>query len=238
MSSSGDRKCGNKGCRNKGKHLCSGCGEEIYCSKECQKADWAAHKEACKSAVKPESAALLQSFDSLSVKQLKNIMKAKAASYEGKKREIVLSKLDAMVEKPNLVKFVQEHVELAEVETLLSVPVSETSGGSSSSSGNKPKGSRSSSTNSPPMPMPTPRQLREQARMMREQPSAVRRANAMFKNMTDQQIREYADQIEKVRSLFCRRFAPSLTRSDAFNSDAFTRPLVLDFLHRRRMILR
>ena len=47
-------------------------------------------------------------------------------------------------------------------------------------------------------PMPTPKQMRDQARMMRQQPDAVRRANAMFASMTDEQIRQYADQIEQV----------------------------------------
>jgi hypothetical protein len=196
--SSGDRKCANKGCGNTGKHLCSACGEEIYCSKECQKVHWPAHKEACKSAVKPESVAFLKSFDSLSIKQLQNVLKAKAATFEGKKKAIILGKLESMVEKPNLVKLVEEHVQLSEVEALLSAPVGEANSGSSSSSsaGSKAKTSRSSPT--PPMHMPTPKQLREQARMMREQPGAVRRANAMFQNMTDEQIRQYADQIEQV----------------------------------------
>eukprot|EP01032_Pedospumella_encystans_P033902 gene33902-38315_t len=116
MSSNVDRLCAKKGCDNVGKHLCSGCGEEIYCSKECQKAHWAEHKPSCKSAVKPESAALLKSLDSLSIKQLKNVMKAKAATFDNKKKTIVLTKLESIVEKPNLVKFVQEHVNISEVE--------------------------------------------------------------------------------------------------------------------------
>lgn len=195
------RKCANPGCTKAGKHLCSGCGEESYCSKECQKAHWTDHKLACKSAVKPEAIAFLKSFDSLSIKQLKNVMKAKAATYEGKKKTIILTKLESIVEKPNLVKFVEEHVQLSEVEALLSasanLPPSDPTSSSSSS-----KSKKSSSSGSAPsmhnQPMPTPKQLREQARMMREQPNAVRRANAMFQNMTDAQIRQYADQIEQV----------------------------------------
>lgn len=198
-----DRKCANKGCSNLGKHLCSGCGEEIYCSKDCQKAHWASHKNACNSAVKPEAVAFMKSLDSLSIKQLKNVMKAKAASYEGKKKAIVLTKLESIVEKPNLVKFVEEHVVLSEVEALLSAASAESGGaGGPTSSSSGSKGSSKATKSSLPanQPMPTPKQLREQARMMREQPNAVRRANAMFEKMTDEQIRQYADQIEQAAS--------------------------------------
>lgn len=182
-----------------GKHLCSGCGEEIYCSKDCQKAHWALHKNACNSAVKPEAVAFMKSLDSLSIKQLKNVMKAKAASYDNKKKAIVLTKLESIVEKPNLVKFVEEHVELSEVEALLSASADAGAGTSSSSSSKgSSKATKASAASS--QPMPTPKQLREQARMMREQPNAVRRANAMFEKMTDEQIRQYADQIEQAAS--------------------------------------
>jgi hypothetical protein len=205
-----DRLCANKNCNQVGKHLCGGCGEEIYCSKECQKAHWATHKAACKSAVKPEAMALLNSFDSLSIKQLKNLMKAKAASFEGKKRQIVLSKLENIVEKPNLVNFVKEYVELSEVESLLSSPPPTASSSSSSGNAGKPSSNSGNSSSSSAtkrrggieknnhMPMLTPAQLRQQASMMRQQPNLVRKANPMFANMTDAQIREYADQIEKV----------------------------------------
>lgn len=202
MSSNVDRLCAKKGCDNVGKHLCSGCGEEIYCSKECQKAHWAEHKPSCKSAVKPESAALLKSLDSLSIKQLKNVMKAKAATFDNKKKTIVLTKLESIVEKPNLVKFVQEHVNISEVEGLLSSsPGSDVSSSSSSSiksKQNKAAAAAAAAAAANPA-LPSPTQLRQQAKMMREQPNAVRKANAMFANMTDAQIRQYADQIEQVR---------------------------------------
>ena len=201
MSSNVDRLCANKNCNNVGKHLCSGCGEEIYCSKECQKAHWADHKASCKSAVKPESAALLKSLDSLSIKQLKNVMKAKAATFENKKKAIVLTNLESIVEKPNLVKFVQEYVEIAEVEGLLSAgveTVGSTSSSSSSSSKSKQQRAAAAAAAAQKAAMPSPDQLRQQAKMMREQPNAVRKANAMFANMTDAQIRQYADQIEQV----------------------------------------
>src|SRR4051794_15273225 len=105
-----DRVCGSANCKKTGKHLCSGCGEEIYCSKECQKEHWPSHKLACKSAVKPEAAVFLKSFDALSIKQLKNILKAKAASFDKKKKDRILTKLESISEKGELVKLVEEHV--------------------------------------------------------------------------------------------------------------------------------
>jgi hypothetical protein len=50
------------------------------------------------------------------------------------------------------------------------------------------------------MPTPTPDQLRQQAAMIRKNPAMVRRANDMFKNFTDEQIKAYADQLEQVRN--------------------------------------
>lgn len=169
-----------------------------------------AHKQACNSAVKPEATAFMKNFDSLSVKQLKNIMKAKAATFENKKKQIVLAKLESIAEKPDLVKFVQEYVEMAEVEGLLSVSTAaEASSGSSSSSSSSRSGDKQGSTSgkskkaTPQPPLPSPDQLRQQAKMMREQPNMVRKANAMFQNMTDAQIRQYADQIELVGTVRC-----------------------------------
>lgn len=183
--------CANKNCKNEGKHLCSGCAEESYCSKECQKSHWVTHKSECKAAVKPQEAISAQSFESLSIKQLKNALKAKAATFDSTKRQQVLEELERLVEKPALVKFVSEHMKLAEVEVLLTSSTATSSSKSSSSSSSKPK--KTSRSN---IPTPTPEQLREQAIMMRKNPDVVRRANPAFAAMTDEQIRQYADQLE------------------------------------------
>jgi len=206
--SSADRCCAARNCANVGKHLCSGCGEEIYCSKDCQKKDWPVHKPTCKSAVKPEAAALMQSFDQYSIKQLKNIVKAKAATFDAKKKAIILQKLENIVEKPALVKFVKENVEVREVEGLLSGPSAAEGNSSSSSSSSSSRSSSSAAKDNAKkqkpsakaannQPMPTPAQLRQQAQMMRQQPAAVRKSNPAFANMTDAQILQYADQIAK-----------------------------------------
>jgi hypothetical protein len=39
--------CGNPACVKRASMRCAGCGEIYYCSKQCQKSDWAAHKNYC-----------------------------------------------------------------------------------------------------------------------------------------------------------------------------------------------
>ena len=68
---------------------------------------------------KPEAAAFKESFSDLSIKQLKNMLKAKAATFGKAKKDTVLKKLDQMAEKDQLLKLVQEHVHHAEIEALL-----------------------------------------------------------------------------------------------------------------------
>lgn len=195
----GERRCANGSCTKLGKHLCTGCSEAIYCSRDCQRAAWSTHKEVCKLAVKPQA---MTSFDSLSAKQLKNIIKVKAANMDPGKRKNILDSLDRMVEKPQLVKLVEEHVKLSEVEGLLTAADAKinTSGTSSSSSSaskssTATKKAKEATKNYPPTP--TPEQLRQQAMMIRKDPGMVRRHNPAFVNMTDDQIRAYADQLEQ-----------------------------------------
>ena len=70
-----ERQCAKPGCKELGIHLCAACGEEIYCSKACQKEHWVDHKQMCQSALRPRATVgLTQSFDELSVKQLKNLL--------------------------------------------------------------------------------------------------------------------------------------------------------------------
>lgn len=205
--STSNRKCGRPGCGKVGVHLCSGCGEEIYCSKECQKAHWSDHKVACKLAVKPEAAAILQSFDSLSVKQLKNLLKAKSASMEEKKRVALLAQMEKMVEKPQLLHLVKQHVQTFEIEALLTnnnvtdyepqVPVEKVKGGRGGRGVQKVVQTKSVPTGNA---NPSPDQIRQQASLMRKHPDQVRKSHPMFAKMTNAQIIEYANQLEKVET--------------------------------------
>ena len=179
-----ERNCANGSCGKPGKHLCSGCNEESYCSRDCQKSHWLLHKISCQSATKP---AAVTSFDSLSIKQLKNLLTVKAAGFVATKKKNVLDLLNQIVEKPQLIKLVAEHVQLTEIEALLTVTdaAGKSSSGSSSSSSSsgsrsqttkKPRDSSSRTTNQPTQPVPTPDQLRQQAAMIRKDPQSIRSA--------------------------------------------------------------
>ena len=185
-----------------GKHLCSGCSEAIYCSKECQKTAWKDHKTVCNQTVKPTS---VTSFDILSAKQLKNILKVKAANFDSVQKKKIMDQLDSIIEKQQLVKLVEEHVKLSEVESLLTaadatLKASSSSSSSSASKSLASKKANKAATNTNYPPTPTPDQLRQQAVMIRKDPAMVRKANAALANMSDDQIRAYADQLEQAAS--------------------------------------
>jgi hypothetical protein len=215
-----ERMCGLRDCKNVGIHLCSGCGEEIYCSKECQKKDWSDHKLACKLAFKPEAAAIVQSFDALSVKQLKNLLRVKAATLDPKKKSNVMGQLESIVEKPQLLKLVKQYVQPSEIEGLLTnnplppqptivhgnpndphAPMTQGGNGGANMAGVKGKRKQvvtSTTKQVGGMGNPTPEQLKEQAKLMRKNPDLVRKSNPFFAKMTNQQISQYAEQLEKV----------------------------------------
>lgn len=216
MTSKVERCCANPECEKIGVHLCAGCGEEIYCSKSCQKTHWLAHKAQCQNALRPKATvSTTQSFDSLSIKQLKNVLKAKAGSFDRVKREKILDQLENIVEKPALVNFVSEYVKIAEVETLLAVPESSSKAASATGSGSglstgkaKKDKDREREVKKQNMQgvqghggqhVPSPEQMRQQAAIMRKDPDLVRRQNPALANFTNQQIIDYANQMEQVR---------------------------------------
>ena len=193
-----ERVCSNPSCDKPGKMTCSGCGEETYCSKECQKAHWPTHKTTCKTASK-------KSFDGLSAKDLKNIIKVKVTGLEKGKRNRILSKMEKTVEKSELITLAKEIIEVSEIDSLLATAVKQAEAASSSSSAknktNTIKPPKKYNFDNKGMPTPTPEQLRQQASMMRKNPAMVRKAQPqVFGQLSDQQIREYADQLEQMAS--------------------------------------
>jgi hypothetical protein len=191
MSSRVERLCANKKCDKVGVHLCGGCGEEIYCSRECQRDHWGVHKEACKNAARPEDAKQAKSLDALSVKQLKNFIKAKAATFDDRKKKFVLDEMEKHIEKATLVKFASEYVKVSEVEKLLSSPAVQ------AAKVQKEKKKEAKEALKGMFPAPTPENLRQQATMMRQNPDLVRQSNPAFANMSDKEIKQYADHLEK-----------------------------------------
>ena len=59
-------------------------------------------------------------YHTLSVKQLQNILKAKAALLDNKKKKKIFSQLETINEKPALIKLVRKYVQPSEVKALLS----------------------------------------------------------------------------------------------------------------------
>ncbi len=196
-----DKLCGLPGCGKTGVHLCAGCGGQNYCSKEHQREDWANHKMACKMSTKPEAATLLGSFDGLSLTQLKNIVRAKAASFSENKRRVVLQRMDKALEKDELLKIVGEHVHPSEIETLLSGPSNASATASSSAekimrnADKKTRDAVREAVNS--QKLPSPDQLLRQVQEMRRNPDRVRSANPIFAKMSNAEIFSYADQMEQ-----------------------------------------
>ena len=156
--------CGNVGCTNHGKDMCSQCGGETYCSKACQKQAWPSHKLTCSLSTKPEACSLTNSFDDLSSKQLKNLILRKIASYPETKRKEVLNQLEG-VEKSELLKIAQNHVLPNEIESLLSSkePIQ---AATKKKRAQHIAGSNGMAANN--YQMPTASQLKERARMIRK----------------------------------------------------------------------
>lgn len=219
-------KCTNPTCDNEGKHLCKGCVEARYCSADCQREHWSRHKLSCKLAHKPEAVALQQSFKDMSVQQLRNILKAKMRDITETKRKALQSSLDNALEKPTLLKLVQDNVDPSEIDTLLSKPSStpapSSSSGNGSSSSVAGRGSKSnrstgySAQTANGNAMPTPENMLRTAREFRKNPDLMRQRNPALANLTDAEILAQAELMEKVLQLiypFPRSFPEVLTQS-------------------------
>ena len=203
--------CACTGCSKDGTKLCSQCGEEAYCSGECQKKAWTTgHKEQCRLATKPEVVTVTQRMEDLSLKQLRNVVIAKAAQYNSNKRAIILSILEHKdKDKAALLKLVTEHVQVSEIEPLLTgrggENASSSSGGDGGASSARAGGKKVLVSRKDKVKaaleehkMPSAEQLRRQAREMSRNPELVRRANPEMRKFTDAQIREHAKEMEKM----------------------------------------
>jgi hypothetical protein len=110
--------------------------------------------------------------------------------------------LENIVEKPALVKLVEDNVLPSEVESLLGSSSSNSSNQAIDSSGKKSTSTKKKQTAASTMPAVSPEQLRQQAAAMRKDPSIVRRSQPSLAHMTDDQIRQYADQLDAVCFFF------------------------------------
>jgi hypothetical protein len=165
------------------------------------------HKIECKLATKPEAISLGASISTLSVTQLKNVVRAKAKVYAEDKKKSTLAELEKIIEKEKLVRFVERHVQPQEVEALLAGYATTTASASSSSASQRNKQreavdaalkQQSGQKNSSSQPIPTAEQVIRQCQEMRKNPEMVRRANPDFAKLSDKEIFDLANEQEKM----------------------------------------
>lgn len=140
----------------------------------------------------------------LNPKQLKTIIRqyASASLPKGKAKMLMVSAENA--DKPALISIIEREIPSDEVATLIEkVQIQEeearktnnAAGVASSRVGNLNRGAR---TNKVQQGNASPAQMKQQAAMMKKDPAMFRRMVPEMKNFTDAEIREYAEQMEKM----------------------------------------
>lgn len=200
-----NNQCCNIGCSKKGSFTCSGCKTEAYCSRECQIGHWAVHKNTCKSkkgsenVVKNESAL---NYSSLSVKQLKHIIRSKVNGFGDAERKQIISEMNKLSNQEDLVVLAEKHVEKSEIKSLLStLPDKSNTPGAmmqmqQSRGGGKAK--RVQKEEEIDLSKASPSQLRLQAQYLRKNPNLVRKQQPSMAHMSDAEILEAAEQLEQL----------------------------------------
>lgn len=189
--------CCNPGCKKAGNFKCGGCGTELYCSKECQVFHWETHKHECKTKAKKEAPAM----DSLTVKQLKHIIRSKCNDFPDDERKKIISEMNNLTEKDALVALANQHIQRSEVSSLLSTlhekPTS--NGNMQANMGGRRSGMRTvMKEQEMDITKASPKQLREQAAFLRKNPALVRKQQPQMAHMTDAEIIEAANQLEEM----------------------------------------
>lgn len=149
------------------------------------------HKAACQKSMTEG----FKSFEDLTIKQLKTVFSNKVHKSYKKKEDKLMRKMEKIVEKAELIKFISEYVEFSEVSSLLITPKTDDK---YAHVANKYKSKSIKFDGS--QAKPSAGQMKEQANMMRSNPDLVRKANPAFANYTDQQIRQLADELDQMAS--------------------------------------
>ena len=199
------KRCHNLDCKKVGSHTCAGCNYAIYCSKECQVNHWDAHKPVCKAKKADSSNNLVaagqnQTHQSLTVKQLKHIIRSKTNDYPDAERKQIIEEMGKLVEKEPLVELAEKHVKPSEIAKLLSTLPDK--GGAapvvSSSSGRRQGSRQAVREEEVDMTKATPKQLREQANFLRKYPDMARRQQPALAHMSNAELIEAAQQLEEL----------------------------------------
>lgn len=183
------KKCSNAGCGKNGDLKCSKCGAAQYCSKECQVGHWAVHSATCYQKTSDNKIQL----ESLSVKQLRYMLRMKAASLSEGEREALKASEAAIVEKPPLVALVDSSMSQSEMKQFLASYAQEKSAPAQTPSVRKP---RKPDSQLEDLRRATPDQLRQQARLFRRDPDFVRRSNPQLAHLSNADLLASADQME------------------------------------------
>ncbi len=175
--------------------VCSGCADVHYCSRECQKTHWAEHKKTCKSKTGPRT------IEKLKESELRSVLIEKAETYDNKvKKNTLKNKAENPEEKIEVLRsLAKDNVDDSEINELLARAEAKLKKKEErlASTANKHTGGKKIKPPSNFTPgTPTPEQMLQQAAFMRKNPDAVRKAQPAFANLSDEQIKSYADQLE------------------------------------------
>lgn len=154
----------------------------------------------------------MSDFNSLSIKQLKQVLNARCLDLSGEEARSVKTQMSNIVEKGSLVSLCKEHVEVGDIQKYLDTPLdrkpspsppvqpSTAAYQSSSASGSAPQSSFSASEYKKRVSshMGSPDQLRYSAACMRRDPAAFRRSNPEAAGYSDDQVLAMATNLEQM----------------------------------------
>ena len=153
----------------------------------------------------------MSSFESLSIVKLKHVLNVKLDTFDKEKKAYLNKKQSECTEKNELIALLKEHVEEGEIEKLLAKP-DPLSNKSKKKEANaqkdaekqdklnrlraKQRSGGGSHGNFPPVPSPD--QMRQNAAMIRKNPSLAKKGNPQLAKMSNEELMQLADQMEKM----------------------------------------
>lgn len=139
----------------------------------------------------------MKTFNSLSVKELKHLLDVQAAKLDHSRRVALLRKCTGC-EKSQLIKEVKRLVMEDEIDDVLGLPLPEPCDLKEEERVKPARGqSAKARMQEKQLDALEPSQLKQRAKLMRENPKAIRKAAPEYKDKTDEEIRKIADQLDE-----------------------------------------